>query len=78
MSAKWINGKCSNCGAEVATNTAFAYLPPENQHFCYNCGAVMNAKGFEGITTTYSNGNGEYELKPMKFEGDTIINGGEY
>ena len=78
MSAKWINGKCSKCGAEVATNTAFAYLPPENQHYCYNCGAAMNAKGFEGITTTYSNGNGEYELKPMKFKGDTIINGGEY
>ena len=76
MSAKWINGKCSKCGAEVATNTAFAYLPPENQHYCYNCGAMMNAKCFEGTITTYS--NGVCELKPIKFEGETIINGGEY
>lgn len=82
--SEWINGKCSNCGAEVATNTAFAYLPPENQHYCYNCGARMDENYYtidyvhkDSQTTATING-GVYKLKPIKFEGDTIINGGEY
>ena len=75
MSAKWINGKCSNCGAEVATNTAFAYLPPENQHYCYNCGARMDENYYtidyvhkETQTVAIINSSGE-TVKKYKIEG---------
>ena len=75
MSAKWINGKCSKCGAEVATNTAFAYLPPENQHFCYNCGAAIDEDYYsidyvhkETQTVAIINSSGE-TVKKYKIEG---------
>lgn len=39
----WNNGyECSVCGAWMATDTIGDCLPPEEQHYCYNCGAKMD------------------------------------
>ena len=34
--------ECSVCGAWMATDCIGDCLPEEAQHYCYNCGAVMD------------------------------------
>lgn len=40
---KWNKaGACSRCGAPIATDTTIDYLPRDEQHYCYFCGAKMD------------------------------------
>ena len=39
---KWIHGECSECGSSIAICSKLNGLEEEDQHFCYNCGAIMH------------------------------------
>lgn len=35
---------CSNCNAYAATDTHRDFLDVSEQHYCYNCGAIMDGE----------------------------------
>lgn len=42
---RWLGGGayyCSNCHMEAATDTHRDFLDVSEQHYCYNCGAIMD------------------------------------
>ena len=41
---EWINGKCSNCGEYIPTDTRIDFVDEEDCAFCYSCGADMRKK----------------------------------
>ena len=41
---EWIDGKCSNCGVYIPTDTRIDFIPEEECEFCYSCGADMRKK----------------------------------
>lgn len=43
--ARWIDGKCSNCGVDIPTDDLYDVIFGNECHFCYYCGAKMDIKG---------------------------------
>lgn len=41
---EWVNGKCSNCGEYIPTDTRIDFVDEEDCAFCYSCGADMRKK----------------------------------
>lgn len=41
---EWVNGKCSNCGEYIPTDTRIDFVDEEDCVFCYSCGADMRKK----------------------------------
>ena len=44
---EWKNDVCSECGFPIATDSRYDYLDEEDQHYCYNCGAIMHKEVVE-------------------------------
>lgn len=40
--ARWVDGKCSNCGVDIPTDDAHDAIFENECHFCYCCGAKMD------------------------------------
>lgn len=40
--ARWIDGKCSNCGVDIPTDDAHDVIFGHECRFCYYCGAKMD------------------------------------
>lgn len=40
--AKWVDGKCSNCGVDIPTDDAHDAIFESECHYCYYCGAKMD------------------------------------
>lgn len=40
--ARWVEGKCSNCGVSIPTDDAHDIIFDDECHFCYYCGAKMD------------------------------------
>lgn len=41
---RWKDGCCTVCGEPAATDTHRDFLDVSEQHYCYNCGAIMDGK----------------------------------
>ena len=39
--AKWENGKCTNCGAEIPTENKHYLIASNECKYCHSCGAMM-------------------------------------
>lgn len=39
---RWVEGKCSNCGADIPTDDAHDAIFETECRFCYYCGAKMD------------------------------------
>ena len=42
--ARWVDGKCSNCGADIPTDDAHDAIFESECHYCYYCGAKMDGE----------------------------------
>lgn len=42
--ARWVDGKCSNCGADIPTDDAHDAIFESECHYCYSCGAKMEGE----------------------------------
>ena len=42
--ARWVDGKCSNCGADIPTDDAHDAIFESECHYCYFCGAKMGGE----------------------------------
>lgn len=40
--ARWVEGKCSNCGVDIPTDDAHDAIFESECRFCYYCGAKMD------------------------------------
>lgn len=40
--ARWVDGKCSNCGVDIPTDDAHDAIFENECRFCYYCGAKMD------------------------------------
>ena len=40
--ARWVDGKCSNCGVDTPTDDAHDAIFENECRFCYYCGAMMD------------------------------------
>lgn len=40
--ARWVDGKCSNCGVDIPTDDTRDAIFENECHFCYYCGAKMD------------------------------------
>lgn len=40
--ARWVDGRCSNCGVDIPTDDAHDAIFENDCHFCYCCGAMMD------------------------------------
>lgn len=40
--ARWVDGKCSNCGVDIPTDDAHDAIFENECRFCYYCGAMMD------------------------------------
>lgn len=41
---RWKDGCCTVCGEPAATDTHRDFLDVSEQHYCYNCGAIMDGE----------------------------------
>ena len=39
--ARWVDGKCSNCGVDIPTDDLYDVIFGNECHYCYSCGAKM-------------------------------------
>lgn len=40
--ARWVDGKCSNCGVDIPTDDAHDAIFENECRFCYYCGSMMD------------------------------------
>lgn len=45
---RWVEGKCSNCGADIPTDDAHDAIFETECRFCYYCGAKMDGEKKDG------------------------------
>lgn len=47
--ARWVEGKCSNCGVDIPTDDAHDAIFESECRFCYYCGAKMDGGGSNAL-----------------------------